>query len=92
MQWVITIAVAAVVGVFVWIIATNFERRSYAKKVGTAEAKSREIIEEALKTAETTKREALLEAKEENLKTKNELDKEVKERRAELQHYEKQQA
>ena len=80
---------AVVVGILVWLIASKHERDSYAKKVGTAEAKSREIIEDALKTAETKKREALLEAKEENLRTKNELDKEVKERRAELQHYEK---
>ena len=57
--------------------------------MGSAEEKSREIIDEALKTAETKKREALLEAKEESLKTKNELEKETKERRAELQRYEK---
>ena len=76
---------AVVVGILVWLIASKHERDSYAKKVGTAEAKSREIIEDALKTAETKKREALLEAKEENLRTKNELDKEVKERRAERQ-------
>ncbi|WP_455949995.1 ribonuclease Y [Eubacterium sp.] len=59
------------------------------KKVGSAEERSREIIDEAIKTAEAKKKEALLEAKEENLKTKNELDKEIKERRAEVQRYEK---
>ncbi|MFR0909909.1 ribonuclease Y [Eubacterium sp.] len=59
------------------------------KKVGSAEERSREIINEAIKTAEAKKKEALLEAKEENLKTKNELDKEIKERRAEVQRYEK---
>ena len=57
-------------------------------QIGSAEVKSREIIEEALKTAETKKREAMLEAKEEALRTKNELERETKERRAELQHYE----
>ena len=58
-------------------------------KIGSAEERSREIIDEALKIAETKKREALLEAKEESLKTKNELEKETKERRAELQRYER---
>ncbi len=60
-----------------------------AEKIGTAEEKARNIIDEALKTAETKKREALLEAKEESLKTKNELERETKERRNELQKYEK---
>ena len=60
-----------------------------AEKIGTAEEKARNIIDEALKTAETKKREALLEAKEENLKVKNEQDREYRERRAELQKYEK---
>ena len=59
------------------------------KKVGNAEEKAREIIDDALKVAERSKREALLEAKEESLKTKNELEKETKERRAELQRYER---
>ncbi len=72
-----------------WFAARSYERKQYDSKVGSAEQKSREIIDEALKTAETKKREALLEAKEESLKTKNELEKETKERRAELQRYEK---
>jgi len=75
--------------IITWFAARNYERKQYDCKVGSAEEKSREIIDEALKTAETKKREALLEAKEESLKTKNELEKETKERRAELQRYEK---
>ena len=71
------------------LLHVTYERKQYDSKVGSAEEKSREIIDEALKTAETKKREALLEAKEESLKTKNELEKETKERRAELQRYEK---
>ena len=64
-------------------------KNTVEKKVGNAEEKAREIIDDALKVAERSKREALLEAKEESLKTKNELDKETKERRAELQRYER---
>ena len=71
-----------------WNLAIAHRKKTYESKIGSAEARSREIIEEALKTAETKKREALLEAKEESLRTKNELERETKERRAELQHYE----
>ena len=86
----IMIIVMIVVAIITWFFAArNYERKQYDSKVGSAEEKSREIIDEALKTAETKKREALLEAKEESLKTKNELEKETKERRAELQRYEK---
>lgn len=83
------IIVMIVVAIITWFATRNYERKQYDSKVGSAEEKSREIIDEALKTAETKKREALLEAKEESLKTKNELEKETKERRAELQRYEK---
>ncbi|MCD8122638.1 MAG: ribonuclease Y [Clostridiales bacterium] len=83
---VITLCVVAPI---TWVLAVKNRIRTYESKVGTAEEKAREIIDEALKTAETKKREALLEAKEESLKTKNELDKETKDRRAELQRYER---
>ena len=83
---VITLCVVAPI---TWAVATAHRKNAYECKIGTAEEKAREIIDEALKTAETKKREALLEAKEESLKTKNELDKETKERRAELQRYER---
>ena len=82
--------IAAIIAGFIAHSAgRSYERKQYDSKVGIAEEKAREIIDEALKTAETKKREALLEAKEESLKTKNELEKETKERRAELQRYEK---
>ena len=78
-----------VVAAITWFCAIAYRKKVYESKIGAAEAKSREIIDEALKVAETKKREALLEAKEESLKTKNELEKETKERRAELQRYER---
>ena len=85
----IAIVASVVVAFIAWSAAIAYRTKSYESKIGSAEEKSREIIDEALKTAETKKREALLEAKEESLKTKNELEKETKERRAELQRYEK---
>ena len=78
-----------IVAPITWLAAVAYRKKSYESKIGSAEEKSREIIDEALKVAETKKKEALLEAKEENLKAKNELDKEIKERRAEVQRYER---
>ena len=78
-----------IVAPLAWKIAIAYRIKVYEAKIGTAEEKAREIIDEALKTAETKKREALLEAKEESLRSKNEFERETKERRAELQRYEK---
>ena len=64
-------------------------RNNAESKIGNAENKAREIIDDAVKTAEAKKKESLLEIKEESIKNKNELEKETKERRSELQRYEK---
>lgn len=88
--WIIVlIVVAIVVALISAFIVTQVRKNVVEKKIGSAEGKAREIIDEAIKSAEAKKKEALLEAKEENLKAKNELDKEIKERRAEVQRYEK---
>ena len=88
--WIIICVVIAVVAALISSFVTTQYRKNVAeKKIGSAESKAREIIDDAIKTAEAKKKEALLEAKEENLRTKNELDKEIKERRAEVQRYEK---
>ena len=89
MTIIAVIATIVIVAPITWGLATAYRKKTYESKIGSAEEKSREIIDEALKTAETKKREALLEAKEESIRTKNELDKETKERRAELQRYER---
>ena len=83
------VATFLIVAPLTWKFATAYRIKVYEAKIGTAEEKAREIIDDALKTAETKKREALLEAKEEALKAKNEFERESKERRAELQRYEK---
>jgi len=80
---------AIIVTIIAWKSAIAYRIKVVEAKIGSADEKAREIIDEALKTAETKKREALLEAKEESLRTKNELERETKERRAELQRYEK---
>ena len=79
---IIAVVIALVIAVPVACkLAVAKKVKQDAEKIGTAEEKARNIIDEALKTAETKKREALLEA--------NELEKETRERRSELQKYEK---
>ena len=91
---IIAVAVAVVIAVvvtalIVWHAAISYRKRVVEQKIGTAEDKAREIIDEALKTAEAKKREGLLELKEESLRNKNELERESRERRNELQKFEK---
>lgn len=88
------IVIAVVITLIVTAVLTYFITAAYHKnvanaKIGNAEDRAREIIDEAVKTAETKKREAMLEAKEESIRVKNDLDKEVKERRAEIQRSER---
>ena len=88
-----TIIICAII-VLVAIVITWFAAIAYRKniaeaKLGKAEDKAREIIDEALKDAENKKRDILLTAKEEAMKTQTDLEKEVKERRNEIQRMEK---
>ena len=78
-----------IVAPITWVVSSKAINKSNDEKIGNANERAREIIDEALKAAETKKKEALLEVKEESLKTKNELEKETNERRAEIQKYEK---
>ena len=90
MQTVIAVVVAiAVTAIVVYFVTSAYHKKVTEAKIGNAEEKAREIIDEAVKTAETKKREAMLEAKEESIRVKNDLDKEVKERRAEIQRSER---
>lgn len=86
---VVVVVLLIITALVSWKSAISYHKKVSDAKVGSAEEKAREIIDDALKTAETKKREALLEAKEESLKAKNDFDKEIKERRAEVQRYEK---
>ena len=82
----VLVIAAAVVSHFATV--SNLKKNAESK-IGNAESKAREIIDDAVKTAEAKKKESLLEIKEESIKNKNELEKETKERRTELQRYEK---
>ena len=76
---VVLIVVAAVISHFLTV--SNLKNNAESK-IGNAEARAREIIDDAVKTAEAKKKESLLEIKEESIKNKNELE-------SELQRYEK---
>ena len=85
----IAVALALIAAIITHFVTISNLKKNADSKIGNAESRAREIIDDAVKTAETTKKEALLEVKEESIKTKNDLEKETKERRAELQRYEK---
>ncbi|MBP5599442.1 MAG: ribonuclease Y [Lachnospiraceae bacterium] len=89
-DWIfLAIAVVAILAALL-IVLNNTKRTKEANaKIGNADAKAREIIDEALREAESKKRESLLEIKEESIRTKNDLDREIKERRAEIQRNER---
>jgi ribonuclease Y len=90
MYAIIAAVVAALIAAVISSLVTTAYRTKVSEaKVGSAEDKAREIIDEAVKTADAKKREAMLEAKEESMRAKNEFEKETRERRAELQKYEK---
>ena len=57
---VIAVAVAVAVTAIIvapitWFAAVTHRKNAYESKIGSAEEKSREIIDEALKTAETAR-------------------------------------
>ncbi len=83
---ILTGAAALVVGFPVGF----FVRRGIGeRKIGSAEAEARRLLEEGKKGAEAKKKEILLEAKEETLRLRNETERELKERRAEVSRMER---
>ena len=86
---IICAVVVIVAAVAAWFAGIAYRKNIAEAKIGKAEDKARDIIDEALRDAESKKRDILLTAKEEALKTKNDIEKEVKDRRSEIQHMEK---
>ena len=85
------LSIVLIVGtaVVVWFVAERFHKNSAKSKIGNAEERAREIIDDAVKKAEAKKRESMLEIKEETIRAKNDLDKEIKERRNEISRNER---
>ncbi len=86
---IVCAVIVIVVAVLTWFAAIAYRKKIAEAKIGSAEEKAREIIDDALRDAEAKKRDILLTAKEDAMKTKNDIDKEVKERRSEIQRMEK---
>ena len=55
---IIAVALALIVGIISHIATVSRLKKNAENKIGNAEAKAREIIDDAVKTAETTKKEA----------------------------------
>ena len=87
--FIICAVVGVVATICAWFAGIAYRKNIAEAKIGKAEDKARDIIDEALRDAESKKRDILLTAKEEALKTKNDIEKEVKDRRSEIQHMEK---
>ncbi len=87
--YIIIAVVALLLIIASWFGGVAYRKNIAEAKVGKAEEKAKDIIDEALKSADQKKRDILLSAKEEALKTKNDIEQEVKDRRAEIQHMEK---
>ena len=54
----VAVALALIVGIITHFVTVSNLRKNAESKIGNAEAKAREIIDDAVKTAETTKKES----------------------------------
>ena len=83
---IVLIAAAALVGIVIGFLI----RKSIAeKKIGSAEAQARKLLEDAIKGAESAKKESIIAAKEEIFQLKKEADFDIKERRKEVTRQER---
>ncbi|MBN2222094.1 MAG: DUF3552 domain-containing protein, partial [Vallitaleaceae bacterium] len=87
--FIAVVIILLAIAVLTYFLGYNQRKKVAEAQYGSAEAKARKIVDDAIKEGEGIKREAKLEVKEEIIKIKNDLEKEVKERRNELQRLEK---
>ncbi len=83
---IIIAAATLVVGLLVGFIARKVMSE---KKLGSAEAQAKKILEDAIKGAESAKKESIIAAKEEIFQLKKEADFDIKERRKEVSRLER---
>ena len=82
--------ISGVAAAVIFFFVGFFLRKVLAeKKIGSAEAEVKRLVEEAQKDAEAAKKEILVEAKDEALQIKNDAEREAKERRSEVQRQER---
>ena len=80
----IAVGIGVVCLVLGGLLGILYRKKVAEAKIGTAEQKAKELVEEGQKQAETAKKEALLSAKEEIMRQKNDMEQEIKERRSEV--------
>ncbi|MBQ0092429.1 MAG: ribonuclease Y [Clostridiales bacterium] len=82
--------ISGVAAAVIFFFVGFFLRKVLAeKKIGSAEAEVKRMVEEGKKEAEAAKKEILVEAKDEAFKIKNDAEREAKERRGEVQRQER---
>ncbi len=90
MKIILTLVVVAVIALVAGAGAGFFYRKQVAEaKIGSAEQKAKEIVEQAEKAAIARNKDLLVEAKEDIHRMRGELERETKESRAELQKMER---
>ena len=86
----LSLIIGAAAGIAVGAVVGFFVRKSVAeRKLGSAEAQARHILEDAIKNAESAKKESIISAKEEIFQMKKEADFDIKERRKEVSRQER---
>lgn len=86
----LSLIIGAAAGLAVGAVVGFFVRKSVAeRKLGSAEAQARHILEDAIKNAESAKKESIISAKEEIFQMKKEADFDIKERRKEVSRQER---
>ncbi len=89
----ITILVAGVAGLALFLLGYLLRKFAGEAKIGTAEVAAQRILEDARggaeREAENKKREALLEAKDEAFRIKRDAEREIREQRTEVQRLER---
>lgn len=86
----VELLIGLAIGIVVGIVVGFIIRKVIAeKRIGSAEAQAKHILEDAIKNAETTKKEAIFAAKDEIFQMKKEADFDVKERRKEVSRLER---
>lgn len=90
MKIILTLVGIAVIALAVGVgIGFIYRRQVAESKIGSAEQKAKEILEQAEKTAVARNKDLLMEAKEDIHRLRGELERETKESRAELQKMER---
>ncbi len=86
--WILIVGIVAALAIGA-LIGFMIRKTIGEKKIGSAEAEAKRVVEDGKKAAEEKKKELILEAKEDVLRLRNETERELKERRTEVSRQER---